>query len=139
MGYHIILVLEARIKPEFKDFLYFLLADEPLKIVTKDIFNAMSVDDKRRHLPDMMKDFQDIWIALGINSYFHELQVVDDVLQLRIEKKPFHHSGFLPNDYFKFTQDIIVPMTFEITNCNIEHDDYEISPTCYTDDFLRNI
>jgi hypothetical protein len=90
-------------------------------------------------LSKFYKDLIDIWNRLCIGTHFYEYDLKDNIFTCKISKKVNKHSGDLREDYETFLEDIIVPITSEITSCDIESDDYGDMRWYYTDSQLRNI
>jgi hypothetical protein len=122
MGYHIILKLKAVIKSNYKDFI-------DCEFHNDEIFKLNN--------PEYL-ELWDIWDSLFRDTGFYEYNLDDDFnFKLRMEIKPYNHSGYLPDDYIAFVKKIIIPISTQITECIISHDDYNIGPTYYTDAELR--
>ena len=85
------------------------------------------------------KDLIDIWTNLDIGLHFYEYKLKGSEFYCQISKKVNWHSGDLKDDYLLFLKDIIVPISSEIIECNIESDDYGDMKWDYTDSQLRNI
>lgn len=91
-------------------------------------------------LPKNYKDIVDIWRELNIGStHFYEYDLKGDIFKCQIQKKVAYHEGDLREDYESFLKDILVPMTSEILDCEIESDDFGDAHWRYTDLQLRNI
>jgi hypothetical protein len=82
------------------------------------------------------KDLIDIWCDLDI-SHFYKYSFKDDEFHCEICKKVTSHRRDLKKDYERFLKDIIVPISSEITYCEIESDDYGDFVQQYTDAELR--
>lgn len=90
-------------------------------------------------LPKFYKDLIDIWRRLDIGHHFYEYELRDGIFYCEISKKVNRHEGDLRADYESFLKDIIVPISSEITDCEIESDDYGDMRWYYSDSQLRNI
>jgi hypothetical protein len=135
MGYHIILTVSATLKPEFVGRLDFLLNYEP----GCGFKHEPEPEPEPEEEPDsLIAPYVNIWKSLEIGHHFYEFKQEDNELELRIEKKPYHHSGHLSTDYIEFVEKILCPMTTRIHSCCVSHDDYDIPSTYYSDDELRN-
>lgn len=168
MGWHYILTFKCKVLPEFIPFIdkrYFNsqfdeendthyiyrpewmnsydLTEEEEKLKEEYIQEKEEQrklrEEEYNNLPKSYRDLIDIWINLGIGSHFYEYELNGDVFFCRISKKVNWHSGFLRDDYEKFLKDIIVHITSEIIECNIESDDYGDTIWHYSDSELRNI
>lgn len=85
------------------------------------------------------KDLIDIWTDLDIGKHFYEYDLKDSTFSCKISKKVNWHSGDLKDDYLTFLKDIIVHISSEIIECEIESDDYGDMTWDYTDSQLRNV
>jgi hypothetical protein len=130
MGYHIILDVICDLLPEYINFI-------KNQYILKN--NDDNDDDEDDEVPmdPMYIPFLKIWESLEIGNYFYEYKLEGQRFSFRIEKKPHRHSGNLEEDYIKFMENIIVPISFIVRHCSIEHDDYDLRSTSYTDSELR--
>lgn len=85
------------------------------------------------------KDLVDIWNTLEIGHHFQDYTLEGGIWKIRICKKVIWHNGDLREDYESFLRDILVPITSEISYCEIESDDFGDVRYYYTDSELRNI
>ncbi len=169
MGWHYILTFKCKILPEYKDFIenryldtlfdekndpeymykprwidnYELTEKEEKE---KEEYERKKVEEKYKREKEynnqskFYRDLIDIWNDLKIGSHFYEYELEDDIFTCKISKKVNWHSGCrLQDDYEKFLKDIIVPITSEIIECQIESDDYGDMIWYYSDSELRNI
>jgi hypothetical protein len=90
-------------------------------------------------LPKSYKDLIDIWTSLDIGNHFYEYSLNSSEFNCEISKKVNSHSGDLHEDYLTFLNDIIVPITSEIMECQIHSDDYGDLTWYYSDSELRNV
>jgi hypothetical protein len=127
MGYHIILNATCELLPEYIDFI-------------KNQYILKDSEDEEDEFPmdPIYIPFLKIWNSLEIGNYFYEYKLEDQRFSFRIEKKPHRHSGNLEDDYIKFMENIIVPISTIVRYCSIEHDDYDLRSTSYTDAKQRN-
>jgi hypothetical protein len=169
MGWHYILTFTCKVLPEYILFIEqeFLKKTEhhyyyAFKINEDGLYDSTDVSDeedkniieeinkeicdehgelakKYSTLSKSYKDLIDIWIRLNINEYFYKYDISGDIFHCQISKKVHTHKGNLYNDYKIFLRDIIVPITSEITECNIESDDFGEFIDYFTDTELRNI
>lgn len=139
MGYHIILHLTATIKPEYIDFLNrdFFFDDHPTYYVN-DSDDEDDVIRYKEGFPPHYRELADRWIELGIGHGFYEFTVNDDCFEMTLSKKPYRHMGNLESAYRRFIKEIIVPISTHVSRCIIEHDDYDIPSTYYTDSQIRS-
>lgn len=167
MGWHYILTFKCKVLPEFISFIenrYFdsqfdeendkeymfrpswMDSYEPTKNQKKhkEEYEKRKDDEKKirekeyNDLPKSYKDIIDIWNNLQIGSHFYEYELTDDIFFCKISKKVNWHSGLLHDDYETFLKDIIVHMTSEIIECDIESDDYGDMKWFYSDSQLRD-
>jgi hypothetical protein len=136
MGYHIILDIECIIKDEYID--NFNLLKKYFFNLNEDNEEDEDIIKKYNNIPENLQEYGDIWKSLKIWHHFNCCNLKENILKIRISKKPYRHEGSLENDYNTFIKDIIVPMSSLIINCKISHDDHDIQPTIFTDDELRN-
>ena len=165
MGYRIILRIECVLKDEYiddfnllRDYLYENdnedndedndedideVIDEDIdKVIDENYDGDDDIDNQNieviyNNIPDNLKVYGDIWKSLKIGHYFHNCDLNDNILKIKLEKKPYRHDGRLEDDYITFINNIIVPISSLIINCEISHDDYDFKPTIFTDDELR--
>jgi hypothetical protein len=78
-------------------------------------------------------------ISLDIGKHFYEYDLSGNIFHCEISKKVNSHKGDLREDYKSFLKDIIVHISSEIEQCQIESDDYGDQVWYYTDSELRNI
>jgi hypothetical protein len=97
------------------------------------------IDAEYKVLPKFYKDLIDIWCKLCIGNHFYKYDFKEEVFYCQISKKVNWHDGDLRDDYETFLKDIIVPISSEITFCEIESDDYGDMKWYYSDSQLRNI
>jgi hypothetical protein len=134
MGYHIILNCSAKIKPEYMDF-----------IQKEYMYKVYDNEDLEDTIPEQFRDLYRTWRDLYITTEdchnFHEYTLEGDIFSFRIEKKPYRHGHWrdLENDYRCCMKYVIAPMSSEILNCVIEHDDFGFQPHDYTDEEIRNL
>lgn len=131
MGYHIILEVKAKVKPEF---VKLPLCD----ILIGNLYKFVDIQD--------IKDIDDsyIWLIDKCNEldmrFCYKCDIdSDNVLHLRMEKKPCYYHGDLEDDYRTFIKEILVPITTYFIECVISHDDLDFPSTYYSDQELRNI
>jgi hypothetical protein len=122
MGYHIILKLEAYIKPEYVDFINCCFDNNQIQKYDNDTYTKLL----------------DEWNNLGFDNSFYEYNLDENnKFKLEMSIKPYNHSGDLETDYIEFVKKIIVLCSNKITTCSTEHDDFGYRITYYTDDELR--
>jgi hypothetical protein len=168
MGWHYILTFKCKILPEFikfiekryldsqfdeendPEYMYrprwmdsYELTEEEERLKEEYKKEKDEEREKRQNeydlLPKSYRDLIDIWNNLAIGSHFYEYNLDGDEFLCKISKKVNWHSGLLQNDYEKFLKDIIVPITSEIIECEIESDDYGDTKWHYSDSELRNV
>jgi hypothetical protein len=168
MGWHYILTFKCKVLPEFIPFIekkylntqfdeendpdyicrpqwiHSYELDEEQKKLKEEYEREKKEETKKREeeyklLPKSYRDLIDIWNNLAIGSHFYEYELEDDIFFCKISKKVNWHSGFLKDDYEAFLGDIIIPITSEIIECEIESDDYGDTIWQYSDSELRNI
>lgn len=168
MGWHYILTFRCCILPEFIHFIekeylrtlydtdrdihyrdtpfysYYDSDDEDKKKRINEFRKMKEEKEENREkeynlLSKSYKDLIDIWTNLDIGCHFYEYELKGSEFFCKISKKVNWHSGDLKDDYLTFLKDIIIPITSEITDCNIESDDYGDMEWDYTDSELRNI
>lgn len=104
-----------------------------------DNINEDDINKFPDNIRNDIKKYNEIWTSLDIKSIYEFDLIEDNILRIRLEKKPYKHDGNLEYDYIYFVQNIIVPITTYIIECDIRHDDFDIKSTYYTDEELRNI
>ena len=131
MGYHIILEVKCQVLPEYIDFI-------------KNQYMREDDEDEENTINPLYEEFLEIWKQLEIGDYFYNYHLEGDIFTFRIEKKPHRHKkgsdisyGNLEEDYMRLLHEIIVPITRNIIECMIEHDDFGLEPTYYKDGELR--
>lgn len=166
MGWHYILTFTCKVLPEYISFienkyletLYdtdrdvhycntptysYYEAEEAEKLREEDRQRRIKREEEREKtyelLPKNFKDLIDIWTHLNIGLHFYEYKLEGNVFSCEISKKVNWHTGDLKDDYMDFMKDIIVPITSEISYCEIESDDYGDMKWYYSDSQLRNI
>jgi hypothetical protein len=97
------------------------------------------IEEEYKKLPKFYQDLIDIWRKLCIGNHFYEYELKDNEFHCQISKKVNRHEGELRGDYETFLKDIIVPISSEITFCEIESDDYGDMKWYYSDSELRDI
>lgn len=113
---------------------------ERLAQIEKEIQEEKEIIEKEYELlPKKFKDIIDIWRELCIGNHFYEYDVNGLNFTCKISKKVIWHEGNLEEDYKTFLNDIIVPITSEISFCEIKSDDYGCITWSYSDSELRNI
>jgi hypothetical protein len=167
MGWHYILTFKCKVLPEFISFIENRYFDSQFdeendkeymfrpswmdsyeltknQMKHKEEYEKRKDDEKKirekeyNDLPKSYKDIIDIWNNLQIGSHFYEYELTDDIFFCKISKKVNWHSGLLHDDYETFLKDIIVHMTSEIIECDIESDDYGNMKWFYSDSQLRD-
>ena len=157
MGWHYILTFTCKILPEYIDFIekkylhqlfndesdieyrfvpYYNFFDEWKKKKDKKEEEIITEYNK---LPKFYRDLIDIWNHLCIGNHFYEYDLKNNIFTCKISKRVDRHFGDLKDDYEKFLEDIIVPITSEIISCDIESDDCGNMKWYYTDSQLRSI
>jgi len=135
MGYHIILEVDCLLKPEYQDNIE-LFYDVVMQ-------NGSIYDEDLEKFPDNIrndiKNYNDIWVSLDIDNVYDFGLIENNIFRIRLEKKPHRHDGNLEYDYIHFVQNIIVPITTYIIECDVSHDDCDIKTSFYSDEELRNI
>ncbi len=166
MGWHYILTFTCKVLPECipfienkyletlydtdRDFHYryrpsysYYEAEEAEKLREEDRQRQQKEEEEREKtyelLPKNFKDLIDIWTHLNIGVHFYEYKLEGNAFSCQISKRVNCHRGDLKDDYLDFMKDIIVPITSEISHCEIESDDYGPMKWYYTDSQLRNI
>ena len=168
MGWHYILTFHCKILPEFipfieKEYLRTLYdTDRDIHYRSRPFYRDYESDneERKKRIDELIKmkeeqeenrekeynllsksyrDLIDIWTNLDIGLHFYEYELKGSDFFCKISKKVNWHSGDLKDDYLTFLKDIIVPISSEITDCNIESDDYGDMKWDYTDSQLRNI
>lgn len=168
MGWHYILTFKCKVLPEFISFIENRYFDSQFDEENdkeymfrpswmnsyeltknqkkhKEEYEKRKDDEKKirekeyNELSKSYKDLIDIWNNLQIGSHFYEYELNDDIFFCKISKKVNWHSGLLRDDYETFLKDIIVPITSEIIECDIESDDYGDMKWHYSDSQLRDI
>jgi hypothetical protein len=158
MGWHYILHLTCKLLPEYRDF----IEQEYLQTFSEwdDYDGSYSNSDSnsessgsqnaaekaveaRRAMyanaSKLYKDLVDIWQKLDIGAGFREYSLQGYEFSCKLSKRVADHNGDLGEDYIKFVKDVLIPITSEITYCEIESDDYGSYRYRYTDAELRNI
>jgi len=129
MGYHIILEVKCQVLPEYFDFVK--------KEYMRKYDDNCSDNEEEEIINPLYEELIEICSQLKIGNYFYTYSLTDDIFWFRIEKKPHRHSGYLQEDYMRLLHEIIVPITRNIIECVIEHDDYDLPSTYYKDQELR--
>ena len=132
MGWHYILHLRCVLLPEYVEF----MKEEKLSYFSAGYSDSQ--DAEYGALPKQFQDIVDIWRTLDIDS-FYEYSVTDNVFSCGISIKVNRYSGYLQKAYETFLKDVIVPMTSEILECEIESDEYGDARYVYSDAQLRNV
>ena len=135
MGYHIILDCVCRLKPEYIAFIekeYLRESMERFKFVeTDELENEIVVSE----------DFKCLlrnWFNLGIEDHFYKYKLVGDIFSFHIEKKPHRHSrDSLEDDYMGLMMNVIVPISEEVTKCEVSHDDWGFAESHYSNAYLQ--
>jgi hypothetical protein len=135
MGYYIILEVDCILRQEYFD---------NFDLFYKVVMNNESISDEDlEKFPDNIRNdiikYNDIWVSLDIKNIYEFKLVENNILKIRLETKPYKHDGDLKYDYIYFVQNIIVPITSYIIECDISQDDYGLETSFYTDEELRNI
>lgn len=158
MGWHYILHLTCKLLPEYRDFIEkeYLQTfsewedyDEPYSNSDSDSKSSGSQNSAEKavevrramyaNAPKLYKDLVDIWQKLDIGNMFRDYSLQGYEFSCKLSKRVTDHRGDLKEDYVTFVKDILVPITSEITYCEIESDDYGDYRYRYTDAELRNI
>ncbi len=166
MGWHYILTFTCKVLPEYipfiqnkylqnlydtdRDFHYryrpsysYYEVEEAEKLREEDRLSRQKAEEEREktyeQLPKNFRDLIDIWTHLDIGLHFYEYDIKGDEFTCKISKKVAWHKGDLKDDYLGFMKDIIVPISSEISFCEIESDDYGDMKWYYTDSQLRNV
>jgi hypothetical protein len=168
MGWHYILTFHCKLLPEYipfieKEYLRTLYdTDRDIHYRSGPFYRNYESDneDRKKRIAELIKmkeeekenrekeynllskpykDLIDIWTNLDIGLHFYKYELKGSDFFCQISKKVNWHSGDLQDDYLTFLKDIIVPISTEITDCNIESDDYGDMKWDYTDSQLRNI
>lgn len=163
MGWYYILNLECQILPQFQDFFsknylrdfnksfhmyddYFIddgseeAEEHKKRLEWQQSEKEMSENENketRKTLTKFYRDLLDIWSTLDINRFYHYELKENGQFVCHIQKKVNTHHGDLWQDYLTFVKDIIVPLTSEITHCEISSDDFGDRTDYYTDLQLR--
>lgn len=148
MGWHYILRVKCKILPDYIQF----IEKEYLRnfIEYDDDYNSeferASIEKKLEQnmivyetIPKSYKDLLDIWNKLHLSDRFYEYELTGDIFFCHLSKKVTWHQGDLYKDYKTFLEDIIVHISSEIIECEIESDDMGDVITKYSDAELRNI
>ena len=85
------------------------------------------------------RDLIDIWNALEIGHHFQKYELENNQWSFKLCNKVTWHNGDLRQDYEAFLKDILVPITSEISYCEIKSDDCGDVRYQYTDTELRRI
>jgi hypothetical protein len=161
MGWHYILHVSCKLLPEYRDFIeqeylqtfreredydapyYNSDSDSGSSETSDSQYSSEKAFETRRTLytnaSKFYRDLIDIWKTLDIASRFQEYSLQGYEFKCEISKLLRDHNGDLREDYVKFVKDILVPITSEITYCEIESDDCGDYRYYYTDTELRNI
>lgn len=140
MGYHILLHCTAIIEPEYIDFL------KPEYLYYHDIREY----DYETNIPEPYHDLFLVWRDVQWNGSYgpygshgvYQWKMEGDQLTFELCKRPyFYKIGqkwiTLENDYRRLMRDFIAPISSEILRCEIEHDDFGLGSTTYTDEEVR--
>lgn len=125
MGYHIILRASLRIRPEHIGF------------INSDYFydDEIPAEGLRKPWCELLER----WRRLRIGHYFYEFTLKEDnTFEFEIQKKPHRHSGNLEDDYKSFMANVLLPVASKILSCEIEHDDFGMGHTFYTEADVRD-
>ncbi len=166
MGWHYILTFTCKVLPEYipfiqnkylqnlydtdRDFHYryrpsysYFVEEEAERLREEDRHRRYKEEEERQKAYELLsknfRDLIDIWTRLNIGLHFYEYDIKGDEFTCKISKKVTWHKGDLKDDYLEFMKDIIVPISSEISFCEIESDDYGDMKWYYTDSQLRNI
>ena len=137
MGWHYILHLRCILLPEYVDF----MKARRLSYFSEDHSDEGKQTEQERDYNLLEKRFQDlvdIWRTLDIDS-FYEYSVKDTMFSCEISHKVNTYHGDLQKAYETFLKGVMVPMTSEILECEIESDDYGDARYVYSDAQLRNV
>lgn len=133
MGWYLILKCTCTILPKFIPFIE--------KGYLQISGNMWEKEDKQKEyeaLPKSYRDIIDVWKELclwcSVNSYNNKDELV---CEFEMEKKVTTYKGDLEDAYFTFIDDIILPISSEISQCSIYDDSSDITRV-YTDSELRN-
>lgn len=108
-----------------------------------ELEKRMAKERKFKDINPLYEEIVEIWEQLKIGDNFYKYDLKEDIFTFRIEKKPYKHSQEagnyrdLQDDYMRLLYEIIVPITRNIIECVIEHDDYDLPETYYKDEELR--
>lgn len=124
MGYHIILRASLSIKPEHIGF------------INSDYFfnDEIPAEGLRKPWCELLQR----WRQLNIEHHFYEFTLKENnVFTFEIQKKPYTHPGYLEDDYRSFMANVLLPLASQVLTCEIEHDDFGMTHTFYTDEDVR--
>jgi hypothetical protein len=162
MGWHYILHVTCKVLPEYHDFIdkkylwLFSDVDDGYKPTeeysddsnedtsSKSSVNTYELEQQAErktayaNFTKAYRDLVDIWTSLELGHHFQEYEFENGIFSFVICKKVTWHNGDLKKDYEAFLRDILVPITSEITSCEIESDDFGDYRQQYTDTELRN-
>ena len=132
MGWYLTLNVECTILPEF------ILFIEKGYLQTTD--KGWEKEDKQKEyetLPKSYRDIIDVWKELGLYCSIIMYNSKEGLMcEFEITKKVTSYKGNLEDAYFTFLEDIIVPISSEISACSIYDDSSDITRV-YTDSRLR--
>jgi hypothetical protein len=137
MGWHYHLTLECKVLPDYHDF----IQKEYLTKYTclEREYDQEELAPEKGEIPELYDPLIDEWITSGIGLHFYEYSFSESgTFRCVIVKKVIHHVGDLEKDYLYFVKKVLVPITSEITVCQIESDDFCEFIHQYTDSYLRN-
>ena len=142
MGLEYTLRFHCKVLPEYIDFIQKKYLELYKNYKVEDSEDSDSeVDDKKEYesLPKSYRDLIDICNNLNVPGYVSCYEVEENMLIFSSYKNQHRHEGDLQTDYRKFLEDVIVPISSEITFCEVECEDFYKLRQIYTDTELRGI
>jgi hypothetical protein len=143
MGLEYTLRFHCKILPEYIDFIqkkYLELYKKYEKYEAEDEDEDEDEDiQEYKSLPKTYRDLIDICIDLKVPGYVSCHELHKNILIFSSYKNQHRHEGDLQTDYRKFMEDVIVPISSEITFCEVECEDFYKLRQVYTDTELRGI
>lgn len=90
-------------------------------------------------MPKCWRDIIDVWTSLRIGARFYNYDLCGNMFDCMISKKVADQNGCLREAYERFLKDVIVPISEEIYDCQIESDDFGDCIWHYSDSELRDV
>ena len=136
MGWYYHLTIECKILPDYYEF----IRENYLQTYTccEREYDQKEIAPKQGEIPQLYEPLIHAWITSGIGHHFEDYSFSESgKFRCVLVKKVNRHPGDLETDYLYFIKKVLVPITSEITFCQIVSDDFLEFTHQYTDSYLR--